>query len=282
MRATRRDPDAGPGDDRAGQPRWEPWLSDLASSRNGAGHVTGYGYPPFDTPKAVADGIWVVDAEPIRAMGVTLPVRMTVARLGGGALWLHSPTRFSPELLRKLEPLGPVGHLVAPNVAHWTFLTEWQRHCPEAKTWAAPNLRRRLQVRASRVQIDHELGDGAPPAWSADLEQVVVSGAGGYREVAFFHPRSRTLLLTDLVLNLEPERLPALSRAYARLAGVRAPEGGTPTYLRVPLRLRRREAAAAAERLLAWAPERVIFAHGRWFESDGTRQLRRALGWLLA
>lgn len=27
-----------------------------------------YGYPPFDTPKAVAEGVWVVDAKPIRAL----------------------------------------------------------------------------------------------------------------------------------------------------------------------------------------------------------------------
>lgn len=39
-----------------------------------------HGYPPFDTPKAVADGVWVVDAEPIRTMGAALPVRMTVVR----------------------------------------------------------------------------------------------------------------------------------------------------------------------------------------------------------
>ena len=45
--------------------------------------------------------------------------------------------------------------------------------------------------------------------------------------------------------------------------------------------LRRREAAAAVRRVLAWAPERVLFAHGRPFEEDGAERLRRSLAWLL-
>ena len=34
-------------------------------------------------------------------------------------------------------------------------------------------------------------------------------------------------------------------------------------------------------RLVALDPERVIFAHGRWFERNGAAQLRRSFGWLL-
>jgi hypothetical protein len=31
--------------------------------------------------------------------------------------------------------------------------------------------------------------------------------------------------------------------------------------------------------MLGWAPERVIFAHGRCYFEDGTAELRRALAW---
>ena len=213
-----------------------------------------YGYPPFDAPKPVAPGLWVVDAEPMRVLGAAVPVRMTVARLSDGGLWLHSPTRFSPALLGALEALGPVRHLVSPNVAHWTYLKDWQRACPETTTWAAPNLRRRLQVRLSRVRLDRDLGDEPLPEWAADLDQAVILGGAGFREVAFLHRASRTAILTDLVLNLEDERVPAATRAYARATGTRAPLGSTPRYLRPVIQLRRREAAAAVERVLAWAP----------------------------
>lgn len=239
------------------------------------------GYPPFDTLKPVAEGIWIVDAKPIHVMGIALPVRMTVVRLSNGDVWLCSPTRFSPELSTRVAEIGPVRHLVAPSLGHWTFMEEWQKHYPEATTWAVPKLRDRRQVKASALRLDHDLGDTPPEAWAGDLRQMIVRGGGGFREAAFYHAASRTAVLTDLVSNLEPERVTKATRAYARLTGTRAPNGSTPNYLRVALRLRKRDAAEAGARLIDWAPERVIFAHGRWFEADGTRRLKQALGWLI-
>jgi len=222
----------------------------------------------------VADGVWIVDSGPLRVLGIPLPVRMTVIRLRDGAIWLHSPTRFDERLYRAIAALGPIRHLVAPNIAHWTFLKDWQTHCPEALTWAAPNLRQRRQVRRSGLRIDRVLEDAAPPDWAADLRQIVVPGGFGFREVAFFHGASRTLILTDLVLNLEPVKMPALLRPFLRLAHM------TPPYLRFVIKLRRRDAARAAADLVGLAPERVVFAHGLWFAGDATARLRRSLRWL--
>jgi hypothetical protein len=210
-----------------------------------------------------------------------LPVRMTVVRLAGGDLWLHSPTRFTAGLKSKLERQGRIAHLVAPDIAHWTFLQDWQRHCPDALTWAAPGLRDRAQVRKSGVRLDRDLGEAAPPEWSGEIDQVVVRGLG-FAEVDFLHRATRTLVMTDLVQNLEPQKLPFLARTFARLNGALAPDGKAPVYLRLAVRAKRHEASRAAAQLLAWAPERVIFSHGRWFERDGTGQLRRSLRWLVA
>ncbi|KAB1072752.1 DUF4336 domain-containing protein [Methylobacterium planeticum] len=238
-------------------------------------------YPPLDTPKPVAPDLWIVDSGPLRALGLPLPVRMTVIRLQGGGIWLHSPTRYDPRLHRDIEALGPIRHLVAPNVAHWTFVADWQRHCPGAQTWAAPNLRERGPVRRSNLQIDRDLGEAAPAEWSRDLRQVVVPGGLGFREVAFFHEASRTLILTDLVLNLEPAKLPWPVRPLAHLVGITAPDGRAPLYLRLVVRRRQREAARAAAALVGLRPERVVFSHGAWFDRDGTARLRRSLRWLL-
>ncbi len=238
-------------------------------------------YPPLDVLKPVAFGLWIVDSGPIHAAGLPLPVRMTVVRLSDGGLWLHSPTRYEAGLHREIEALGPIRHLVAPNVAHWTYLKEWQRHCPQALTWAAPNLRQRRQVRQAGLRLDRDLGEAAPPEWSADLTQTVVPGGLGFREVAFFHAASATLILTDLVLNLEPGKLPLLLRPLLRIAGATAPDGRAPIYLRLVIRLHKRAAARAAAKLVALSPERVVFSHGAWFDRNGTNELRRSLRWLL-
>jgi hypothetical protein len=33
--------------------------------------------------------------------------------------------------------------------------------------------------------------------------------------------------------------------------------------------------------MLAWQPERVMIAHGRWYDKDGAAELRRAFRWVL-
>ena len=239
------------------------------------------GYPPLDTPKPVAEGVFVIDSVLPGVLGLTLPVRMTVIRLPGGDLLLHSPTRFSAGLKAELETLGRIRHLVAPNIAHWTFLDAWQRACPGATTWAAPGLRERSQVRRSGVRLDRDLVDAAPPEWGDSIGLTAVPGGLGFHELALFHRPTRTLVLTDLVLNLEAHKLPAALRSLARLLGVTAPDGMPPPYLRAVIKLRRQAAARAASGLLEQRPDRVIFAHGRWFERDGTAALRQSLRWLV-
>ena len=238
-------------------------------------------YLPIDVLKPVATDIWIVDSGPLHAMGLSIPVRMTVIRLTSGDVWLHSPTHYDERLRTDIEGLGPIRHLIAPNVAHWSFLKDWQAHCADVLTWAAPGLQQRTQVKKSGVILNHDIGPSAPEAWASDIDQVIVPGGFGVNEVAFFHRSTFTLVLTDLIENFEPEKVNVLVRPLVRLAGAMAPDGKAPIHLRLAINRKRRAAAVAAQQLLDWTPERVIFAHGRWFDTDGTAQLRRSLRWLI-
>jgi hypothetical protein len=237
-------------------------------------------YEPLDTPKPVASDIWIVDSGPLRVAGMPLPVRMTVIRLKGGELILHSPTQFSFALKEKLEDLGAIAHLVAPNTAHWSFMREWQEHFPKAQCWAVPGLGERPAVQKSGLRIDQVFADGAPADWSEEVEIVLVRGKG-LVEAELFHRPSRTLVLTDLIVNLEPDRLPLAMRLGGKLAGVLAPEGKAPVYARALVKAGGEAVTSAAQRLVALEPERVLFAHGHWHENDGVAHLRRSLDWLL-
>jgi short-subunit dehydrogenase len=228
----------------------------------------------------VTEDIWVFDDDPIRPAGLSIPLRMTVVRLPGGDLLLHSPVRCSSALVSELQSLGRIRYLLAPNIAHWMFLKQWQASVPTALTFAAPGLASRAQVRDAGVRVDRELGEEVSEEWADVLETVLVA-APGFSEVELFDRRSRTLILTDLVQNLDLRTLPPLTRAFARLMGVSSPDGRAPLYLRQLVRLGGRSARAAVERLVSLAPERVVLAHGRWFETEGTEHLRRSLRWLL-
>ncbi len=236
-------------------------------------------YPPLDVPKPLADGAWVVDGGPQRVLGLTFPIRMTALRLADGGLWLHSPTRHTPALEAALAPLGPVRHLVAPNTAHWVHASPWQKAFPDAKLWAAPGVTERARGQDVHLRTAGVLGDLPPPDWDGQIEHAVFSGPG-FIEVAFHHRASGTLVLTDVVQAMRSGDLPLATRLFASVVGSAKPEGETPAHMKLVLNRRRPANRAAAERLLALRPERVVFAHGAFYAEDGTARLRGALDWL--
>lgn len=89
--------------------------------------------------------------------------------------------------------------LVAPNLQHWTFVSEWSRALPAATRvlWAPPalgeDLAAKLPQLAARAEV---LADGATQL--PGLEARLLSGAPlNLNEVAFYHARSRSLVLSD-------------------------------------------------------------------------------------
>lgn len=241
------------------------------------GNDRAYGYPPVDTLKPVADDLWIVDSGPIKPLGLTMPIRMTVVRTADGGLLLHSPTRCTAALQAQLAELGPVRHLVAPSVGHWTFLTEWQSRYPDATTWAVEGLKDRWQVRRSEVKIDRELGSSAPAELAEAFDLVTFAG-GPFAEACLFHKPSRTLLLTDLIDNMEPGKLPPVSAVALEL--VQATNATTPLHVRAALSVKRAKNREQMQHLVRLQPDRVIFAHGQWFDDGAASKLARALSWL--
>lgn len=101
-------------------------------------------------------------------------------------------------------------------------------------------------------------------------------------EFTFFHGRSATLGLTDLIENFEPAKPGCVRRGIARLGGVLGPNGQTLRDLRLAFRRHQREIREAVETITGWGPERIVLAHGRWHDRDGAVRLARAFRWALA
>jgi hypothetical protein len=69
-------------------------------------------------------------------------------------------------------------------------------------------------------------------------------------------------------------------RALTRLGGAQDPDGSMPRDMRMTYRDKAR-LRGAIETMIGWNPERIILAHGRWYDCHGTDELRRAFRWLL-
>jgi len=240
-------------------------------------------YEPINVYKPLAPDIGIVDGpfEYFAIAGIRMPMpfttRMTVVRLANGDLFLHSPVAYDEGLADGLERMGNVRHLVSPNQWHYAHVGEWQRAFPDAIAWGSAAAARRARARHIDVQFARMLDAGAPEEWRGEIDQTLMP-SGVFKEVVFFHRPSKTLILTDTVMNLESTKTDPPWNTAAKLTGMAAPKGGLFFGMRVPLLLQRRKAKAAFEAIRTWQPQRIVLAHGAIFERDADKVTRRIFG----
>ncbi len=226
-----------------------------------------------DALQPLGPDIWMVDGPAIRFYGIPFPTRMTVIRLGDGDLFLHSPIRYSPKLAGRLSELGRIRHLVSPNWIHYAHLGDWAHALSDAVTWAASGVRDRARSRGAEIRFDRDLSDTPPPDWAGQIDQILVTGPA-HSEVVFFHERSRVLILTDLIENMDRRKLPLWVRPLARLGGVLAPHGKVPLDMWLSFAGHRDRLAIALGRMLDWHPATVVLAHGDILRENTSQRLR--------
>lgn len=238
-------------------------------------------YEPLNTPMEIGPEIWIVNG-PVLQWGYGIPIkwpfptRMTIIRLPDGGLWLHSPTRPDEALLEMVQSLGPVRHIVSPNMIHHVSIGLWAARFPDAKLWASPGVRAR-----SDVTFTDDLADTPPEDWAASIDQRIARGSRVLEEAIFFHKSSKVLILTDLIENFEDERLHGwLARFMYRLIGVMAPDGHAPRDLRATFAGHHDRLRPVVEWMLACKPEKIVIAHGKWFEENCVAEIRRAFSWV--
>lgn len=242
-------------------------------------------YEPLNTLKKIDENIWIVDGGLIKMnvldLGIPFSTRMTIVRLKDGTLWCHSPIKPDENLLQEVNQLGEVKHLVSPNKIHYAYIGEWKAYYPNATAWSSPGVEERAQSQNIKVDFDCSLKDQSPSDWSDDINQLILKGSQALEEVVFFHKSSRTLILTDLIENFEPKRTSSIFwKTVYKLAGIADPYGKTPIDMRLTFFGRKKEARQCYKKMLSWQPEKIILAHGRWFDQNGTAELKRAFNWL--
>ncbi|GAB4349346.1 MAG: DUF4336 domain-containing protein [Oricola sp.] len=238
-------------------------------------------YEPLNTPTAIGPDIWIVDG-PVLQWGYGIPIkwpfptRMTIVRLPDGGLWLHSPTRPDEPLIEKVQSLGPVRHIVSPNMIHHVSIGAWAARFPDARVWASPGVRTR-----SDVSFTDDLADTPPDEWADAIDQRIARGSRVLEEAVFFHKPSKVLILTDLIENFEEDRVHGwLPRVMYHLIDVMAPDGRAPRDLRANFAGRHDRLRPVIEWMLACKPEKIVIAHGKWFGHNGEAVIRRAFSWV--
>ena len=219
--------------------------------------------------------IWLSDGAMVEVLGFPYPTRMAVIRLPGDDLLVWSPIALSDRFRGKIDSLGVIRHLVAPNSLHHLFLQEWREAYPQAALYAAPGLREQRRDLA----IDVELTDLRAAAWSDEIDYVLVHGNRITTEAVFFHRRSRTVLFTDLLQQFPPGWFRGWRALVARLDLMTGSEPTVPRKFRAAF-TDRGAAREALRQIIAWPSENVVIAHGAPVRHNGKAFIAQAFQWL--
>lgn len=175
------------------------------------------------TPASVP-GVYTAD-RPFYWNKIDVGCRMTVIKQQNADLIVHSPVGIDPPLIRAIDELGTVKHVISPNYEHVKFAHQWAKQYPNAKIWGCPG----LMEKETDVRWTGELPFGARPStfqdgnnqgircsdvkhvdmwdWEEfqplhiDTEVNPFTGKSFFNEVIFYHPASKTLVCTDLYWN---------------------------------------------------------------------------------
>jgi Domain of unknown function (DUF4336) len=175
--------------------------------------------------EVVKDTIWTFD-QLQGILYVTVPIRMTVVKLEAGGLLVYAPVAPTSECIRLVQELaaahGNVKYVLLPTISgleHKVFVPPFARHFPEAQVFVAPHqwsfpLNLPLSWLGFPSHRTHVLPqDSRQTPFGDEFDYAILGpidlGPGRFAEVALFHRRSRTLLLTDSVVSV-PNEPPAI------------------------------------------------------------------------
>jgi Domain of unknown function (DUF4336) len=178
--------------------------------------------------EVIPDTIWTFD----QVQGifyVVVPIRMTVVKLSGGGLLVYAPVAPTGECLELIDELvrihGDVRYIILPTISgleHKVFVGPFARAFPQAQVWVTPD-QWSFPINLPLSWLGLPIGrtqnlptDSSKTPFGDEFDYAILKtidlGPGQFAEVAFFHRRSRTLLVTDIVISL-PIEPPAILQA---------------------------------------------------------------------
>lgn len=175
--------------------------------------------------EVVKDTIWTFD-QMQGVLYVIVPIRMTVVKLATGGLLVYAPVALTQECLQLMRELvaahGDVRYIILPTISgleHKVFVPPFARQFPQAQVFVAPGqwsfpLNLPLSWLGFPPDRTHLLpAHSCNTPFAAEFDYAILGplhlGPGKFAEVAFFHRRSRTLLITDAIVSI-PADPPAI------------------------------------------------------------------------
>ena len=224
--------------------------------------------------------LWVAE-QPLRFLGLSVGTRMTVIRLVDRSLLLISPIQITSQIRQQLDDLGTVKYLIAPNLFHYLYLAKCKNIYPQALVLAPPGLQDKqpnLNIDLTFTQDNIHFDSQLEYTLFAGFQVLIVSQIKTVNEIVFYHPSTKTLIITDSAFNFD-RSFPLITQFAARIIG--SYQQLKPSWLEKIAVRDKQKARRSIERILNWDFERVIMGHGKIVETDAKQQLTTGYQWLV-
>jgi hypothetical protein len=225
--------------------------------------------------KPICEDIWGFEDDLRLPGGMKLPSRTTIVRRADGGVIVHSPLAIDDATAKEINAIGEVKSIVAPSCIHFLYLKPAMERWPKARVLGAPGLERKVKG----LTFEPLPIQGSTDALGDDLRVRLIEGVPYITEHVFLHPKTRTLIVTDLVFNIYETRGFSM-KVFLFMVG--AWKKTAQSRMWRFLTKDRSAAARSLEDMLAWDFERVVVAHGDVIDGEPNVKLRGALHWLLA
>jgi hypothetical protein len=230
--------------------------------------------------REIDENIWVCE-QPLKYFGLSVGTRMTVIRLVDGKLMVISPIQTDNTIVNRLNEIGEVKYIIAPNLYHYLFASNFKSFYPKAKFWAVPGLEsKRPELPIDRVIKDNEnnFGDEIEYLFFDGFKTLSLNGPDLLNECVFFHRESQTLILTDTAFHFD-EKFPPLTQLVAKTTG--GYKKLSPSFLERFATQEKEQVKQSVQKVLNWNFKRVIMAHGSIIETDAKRKFKEGYEWFL-
>ncbi|KAK1977854.1 hypothetical protein LZ30DRAFT_600413 [Colletotrichum cereale] len=235
--------------------------------------------------------------------------RGTLVRLTSGALAVFSPVALTDDVRAKIaEKGGDLAYIVAPDIEHHIFLSEYKAAFPAAKLVGPDGLPQKRAKQTSDPKVnpaddfavvfpagDDKRATAVGQDFDADFEYEFVD-AHPNKEIAFFYKPDRLLIQADLLFNLPPteqySRAPEGERdtqsglANRLFGGMQTTQGDLKWVRRfqwyVMSSKDRPSFNESIRRIDAWDFDTIVPCHGDVIQGDGKERFRNVFEWHLA
>lgn len=230
--------------------------------------------------------------------------RATIVKLTSGNLAVFSPVALTPEVQTTLSTFGSgkIEYIIAPDIEHHIFITEWAKAFPNAKLIGPEGLPEK-RAKANDEKIGKEpffrifekkskRSTKITDEFDADFEYEYVESHPN-KEIVFYYKPERVLIQADLMFNLPPTEQYSKVKddqtkdgVLARFfAGTMNPAGEAKGMKRAMWylfsRADRPSFNESMQRINQWDFTTMIPCHGDVMEGDGKTVFQKVFQWHL-